>query len=132
MSKQLVMESYVDECLDEVEIRGLYITEGIKDTPLWNVIRPLYHKLNPKEQKLENLKGRIEHIKQQLIPYYEKKVKERKFERDRMVKIYHKDYLKGKLDGNEYWNRERRLDSKVEESLKNLYDQKKELRIPTT
>ena len=46
MSKQLVMESYVDECLDEVEIRDLFITEGVMDSPNADILRQISDKLS--------------------------------------------------------------------------------------
>ena len=45
MSKQLVMENYVDECLDEVEIRGLFIQEGAAMSPRDNIIKSLTDQL---------------------------------------------------------------------------------------
>jgi prefoldin subunit 5 len=59
MSKQLVMESYVDECLDEVEIRGLFIQEGIMDSPLGSILDNLYNKIDIINSRIIKLDGEL-------------------------------------------------------------------------
>jgi len=59
MSKILVMENYVDECLDEVEIRGLYITEGVMDTPTMSIIKKLENLVRRDKGKISDLQTKI-------------------------------------------------------------------------
>jgi len=54
MSKILVMENYVDECLDEVEIRELYITEGAM-SPRDHIIKNLIKRVWDREDQLSNV-----------------------------------------------------------------------------
>jgi len=48
MLKQTIMESYVDECLDEVEIREVFITEGFLDKLPLHFVKALKDKASQK------------------------------------------------------------------------------------
>jgi len=63
MTKQTIMETYVDECLDEVEIRGIFIQEGVTDTPLNNILRDLNKNLKNADKQVSFLKDRLSGLK---------------------------------------------------------------------
>jgi len=90
MSKQLIMESYVDECLDEVEIRDLFITEGIMSSRLQNIIEPLQKSIDYMLDDVSSLNSKIERNEDRL--HYLKK---------RLLQLkdveYPSSYYKGKI-----------------------------------
>lgn len=57
--QQLLIETYVDAYLDEVEIREIFIQEGIMSTPVGDIVKALTQRLKHGQQKVLNSKAKI-------------------------------------------------------------------------
>jgi len=124
MNKQLVMENYVDECLDEVEIRGLYITEGVMDTPLKNIIQPLLDKVYMIDRKIGDLKSSKKSA-EDFLPHYKKWGREALASKSHDMKIHSKTYYKEKSKLNmDIWVKSQKFHNKViDRKIENIKNQ---------